>query len=64
MSWLADNDSPILAGTIAERSKSSDLDCGWGDPGSNPGEGRFFSAFFRDGELSVTRIDGYVANNK
>ena len=36
--------------TIAERSKSSDLDCGRGDPGSNPGEGRNFSTFFRDGE--------------
>ena len=37
-------------GPIAERSKSSDR--GRGDPGSNPGEGRFFSAFFQDGELS------------
>ena len=46
-------------GPIAERSKSSDLVCGRGDPGSNPGEGRLFSAFFQDGELSVTRIDGY-----
>ena len=51
-------------GPIAERSKSSDLDCGRGDPSSNPGKGRFFSAFFRDGELSVTRTDGYVVNNK
>ena len=39
-------------GPIAERSKSSDLDCGRGDPGSNPGEGRNFSTFFQDGELS------------
>ena len=54
----------VKAGPIAERSKWSDLDCGRGDPGSNLGEGRFFSAFFWDGELSVTRIDGYVANNK
>ena len=30
------------AGPIAERSKSSDLDCGRGDPGSNPGEGMCF----------------------
>ena len=51
-------------GPIVERSKSSDWDCGRGDLGSIPGEGRFFSAFFQDGELSVTRIDGYVANNK
>ena len=40
----------LLAGPIAEGSKSSDH--GRGDPGSNPGEGRFFSAFFQDGELS------------
>ena len=52
------------AGPIAEWSKLSDLDCGRGDPGSNPGKGRCFSAFFRDGERSITRIDGYVANNK
>ena len=38
------------AGPIAERSKSSDR--GRGDPGSNPGGGRNFSTFFRDGELS------------
>ena len=30
------------AGPIAKRSKSSDLDCGRGDPGSNPGEGMCF----------------------
>ena len=30
------------AGPIAEWSKSSDLDCGREDPGSNPGEGRNF----------------------
>ena len=41
------------AGPIAERSKSSDLDCGRGDPGSNPGEGM---CFFRDGELSGSHI--------
>ena len=35
----------IKAGPIAERTKSSDLDCGWGDPGSNPGEGRNFFYF-------------------
>ena len=35
---------------IAERSKSSDH--GRGDPCSDPGEGRFFSAFFQDGEQS------------
>ena len=40
----------IRAGPIAKRSKSSDR--GRGDLGSNPGEGRFFSAFFQDGELS------------
>ena len=34
---------------IAERSKSSDLDSGQGDLGSNPGEGM---CFFWDGELS------------
>ena len=33
------------AGPIAERSKSSDY--GRGDPGSNPGEGRFFLLSFR-----------------
>ena len=32
-------------GPIAERSKSSDLDCGRGDLGSNPGEGRNFFYF-------------------
>ena len=37
-------------GPTAEWSESSDL--GQGDPGSNPGEGRFFSAFIQDGELS------------
>ena len=62
--FLTLNNLLPAAGSIAKRSKSSDLDCGRGDPGSNPGEGRFFSALFRDGELSVTRIDGYVANNK
>ena len=36
-------------GPITEQSKSSDLDCGWGDLGSNPGEGM---CFFRDGEVS------------
>ena len=41
-----------LEGSIAERSKSSDLNSGWEDPGSNPGGGRNISAFFRDGELS------------
>ena len=35
----------LLAGPIAEQSKSSDLDCGRGDPGSNPGEGRNFFYF-------------------
>ena len=30
---------------IAERSKSADLDCGRGDPVSNPGEGRNFFYF-------------------
>ena len=40
-------------GPIAERSKLSDLDCGPGDPGSNPGKGM---CFFRDGELSGSRI--------
>ena len=29
----------MQAGPIAERSKSSDLDCGWGGPGSKPSEG-------------------------
>ena len=38
---------------IAERSKLSDR--GLGDPGSNPGEGRFFSAFFQDGELNKNK---------
>ena len=38
-------DCQVLAGPKAERSKSSDLDCGWGDPGSNPGEGRNFFYF-------------------
>ena len=33
------------AGPIAEQSKSSDLDCGRGNPGSNPGEGRNFFYF-------------------
>ena len=33
----------VKAGPIAERSKSSDLDCGRGDPGSNPAWGHFFS---------------------
>ena len=37
------------AGLIAERSKSSDLDCSRGDPGSNPGEDG-------DGELSGSHI--------
>ena len=32
-------------GPIAERSKSSDLDYGGGDLGSNPGEGRNFFYF-------------------
>ena len=40
----------VRAGPIAKRSKLSDR--GRGDLGSNPGEGRFFSAFFQDGELS------------
>ena len=40
----------LKASPIAERSKLSDR--GWGDRGSNLGEGRFFSAFFQDGELS------------
>ena len=31
-----------VAGPIAERSKSSDLDCGREDPGSNSGEGMCF----------------------
>ena len=35
----------LQAGPIAERSKSSDLDCGRGDPGSNPSEGRNFFYF-------------------
>ena len=30
---------------------------GRGDPGSNPCEGM---CFFRDGELSITRVDGYI----
>ena len=34
------------AGPIAERSKSSDLDRGWGDPGSNLGKGMFFSGCY------------------
>ena len=38
------------AGPIAECSKSSDLDCGCGDPGSIPGEDM---CFFRDGEIKV-----------
>ena len=37
-------------GPIAEQSKSSDHS--WGDLGSITGEGRFFYAFFQDGELS------------
>ena len=48
--WLSS--ACALAGPIAERSKSSDLDCGRGDPGSNPSEGRNFFYFFRDDELS------------
>ena len=35
----------VVASPIAERSKSSDR--GLGDPGSNPGEGRFFLLSFR-----------------
>ena len=42
------------AGPIAKRSKSSDH--GGGDPSSYPGGGRFFSAFFWDGELSRSHI--------
>ena len=38
------------AGPIAERFKSSPH--GRGGPGSNPGEGGFFSDFFQDVELS------------
>ena len=41
------------AGPIAERSKSVDIDCGPGDPGSNPGNGM---CFFWDGELSGRHI--------
>ena len=37
------------AGPKAERYKSSDLDCGQGDPGSNPGKA---ARFFGDSELS------------
>ena len=44
------NDNCGEVGPIAERSKLSDR-CR-GDPGSNPSEGRLFSAFFQDGELS------------
>ena len=40
------NKTYVKAGPIAERSRSSDLDCGRGDPGSNPGEGRFFLLSF------------------
>ena len=43
----------LQVGPIAEQSKSSDLDCGWGDPGSNPGGCMYF---FRDGELSGSHI--------
>ena len=32
----------IIAGPIAKQSKSSDLDCGRGDPGSNPSEDMYF----------------------
>ena len=49
MDWASKQGGPKQH-PIAERSKSSDS--GRGDPGSNPGKGRFFSAFFQDGELS------------
>ena len=48
--------APYTAGPIAERSKSSDLDRGRGDPGSKPGRGRIFSTFFRDGEQNIHHI--------
>ena len=38
----------FIAGPIAERSKSSDLDCGRGDPGSNPAWGHFFRCWMAD----------------
>ena len=47
---------PTKCAKLAERSKSSDLDRGRGDPGPNPGGGRIFSAFFRDGEQNIHRI--------
>ena len=41
------------AGPLAEQSRSSDLDCGQGDLGSNPGKG---VCFFWDAELSGSHI--------
>ena len=43
----------IKSGPIAKGSKLSDLDCGQGDLGSNPGKGM---CFFPDGELSGSHI--------
>ena len=34
------------AGPIAEWSKSSDLDCSWGDPGSYLGGGMYVCMYF------------------
>ena len=43
----------LPTGPKAEQSKSSDLDCGWGDPGSNLGKGM---CFFLDCELSGSHV--------
>ena len=50
-------------GAVAGRSRASMFQVVVGVPSSNPGEGRFFFCF-RDGELSINRIDGYVVSNK
>ena len=45
--------STTKAGPIAEWSELSDLDCGQGDLGSNPGK---VMCFFQDGEQSGSHI--------
>ena len=46
----------LEAGPIAKQSKSSDLDCGQGNPGSNPGKGMcFFPGWLTKCLLASTR---------